>query len=283
VTQGSVEQTTKAIPFVNWAGGKSQLISQMAPWLPRAHECSGYIEPFLGGGAVFLTVRPDEATLGDSNGELVNCYRVVRDNVDALISRLSEHVHSKYYFYWLRRQNPDWMDDVARAARFIHLNKTCFNGVYRVNLRGEFNVPYGNRKARVFDEENLRRVSSLLQNAELVEQSYEVTLQNAKPMDFVYLDPPYHPVSKTASFTKYTRSPFGEEDQQILAAEFDRIARLGCRVMLSNSDTELVRRLYRHYKMHSVKANRYINCNGNGRKAVRELLITNYDPSVPWA
>jgi len=269
---------SKVIPFVNWAGGKTQLISQMSPFFPHSHEYDGYIEPFVGGGVVFVTLGKKEAVLGDSNEELMNCYQVVRDNVQTLITLLSKHIPDKQYYYRLRRQDPKGMDPVSRAARFIYLNKTCFNGVYRVNLKGRFNVPYGKREAKVYDEENLRRISLLLQNAILVAQSYEKTLEQARAGDFVYLDPPYHPLSKTSNFTKYTSKPFGEEDHARLAKEFDRLTELGCRVMLSNSDTTFIRELYANYHTKILKARRYVNCNGNGRSAITELLVLNYEP-----
>lgn len=269
---------SKVIPFVNWAGGKTQLISQMSPFFPQPDEYDRYIEPFVGGGVVFLRLGKKEAILGDSNDELMNCYQVVRDNVETVIKLLSKHIPDKQYYYRLRQQDPKGMDLASRAARFIYLNKTCFNGVYRVNLKGRFNVPYGKREAKIYYEENLRKISLLLQNAVLVAQSYEKTLEQARAGDFVYLDPPYHPLSKTSNFTKYTSKPFGEEDHTRLAKEFHRLTELGCMVMLSNSNTTFIRELYLNYHMKPVKARRYVNCNGNGRKAITELLILNYQP-----
>jgi len=269
---------SKVIPFVNWAGGKSQLISQMSPFFPQSHEYDRYIEPFIGGGVVFLTLRKKGAVLGDSNEELMNCYQVVRDDVETLIKLLSKHIHEREYYYRLRQQDQKRMDPASRAARFIYLNKTCFNGVYRVNSKGQFNVPFGNRKAKIYDEENLRQISLLLKTVQLVAQSYERTLEQAQPTDFIYLDPPYHPLSKTANFAKYTSKPFGEGDQIKLAKEFKRLTELGCKVMLSNSDTPLIRELYGEYYVKTVVARRYINCNGNGRKAITEQLIMNYEP-----
>jgi len=250
----------------------------MRPCFPKRDEYSRYIEPFVGGGIVFLTLRPLEAILGDSNEELMNCYQVVRNDVGTLTKLLSKHIRSREYYYALRQQDPKATDEIARAARFIYLNKTCFNGVYRVNSKGHFNVPYGDRKARIYDEENLHKMSLLLKNVKLVAQSYEKTLEQARLGDFVYLDPPYYPLSKTANFAKYTCKPFKEEDQTRLAKEFKRVTEVGCKVMLSNSDTALVRELYSQYYSKTFVARRYVNCNGNGRRAITELLIMNYEP-----
>lgn len=265
------------VPFVNWAGGKSQLIRDMAPYFPRKNDYNRYIEPFVGGGVVFLTLQPDVAILGDSNEELINCYKVIRDDVDTLIELLSKHVRTKEYYYAIREEDPQEMDSVARAAWLIYLNKTCYNGIYRVNLKGRFNVPYGNRKAKIYDATNLRQISVLLKNVELLPQSYEKTLDRAEPRDFVYLDPPYHPLSKTASFTKYTKQPFAEDDQLNLAKEFERLTNLGCKVMLNNSYTDLITNLYGNYRIEVLAARRYINSDPNGRKAIKESLVLNYD------
>ena len=267
----------RIVPFVNWAGGKSQLIRELALYFPKKQEFHRYIEPFVGGGAVFLALQPTQAILGDSNEELINCYKALRDDVESLIQLLSQNVRNKEYYYKIRQQDPKGMDPVARAARLIYLNKTCYNGIYRVNLRGQFNVPYGDRKAKIYDGTNMRQISLLLKTVELVAESYENTLQRAETGDFVYLDPPYHPLSKTANFTKYTEEPFGEDDQLKLAKEFERLTELGCKVMLSNSDTDLVRKLYRNYHLEVLTARRYINRDPNGRKGITELLVFNHD------
>ena len=230
---------------------------------------------------MFLTLHAPEAILGDSNDELMNCYQVVRDDVETLIALLSRHARDRECYYRVRQQDPMLMDQAARAARFIYLNKTCFNGIYRVNLKGQFNVPYGNRKARVYDEENLRHVSLLLKGVTLLRASYETTLQQAGPGDFIYLDPPYYPSSKTANFAKYTSPPFGKDDQIGLASELKRLTRLGCRVMLSNSDTEFIRGLYGEYRQETVAARRLLNCNGNRRRGFTEVLVMNYEPRCP--
>lgn len=270
---------SKVVPFVNWAGGKSQLLPQMKPYFPKGHEYDRYIEPFVGGGIVFLTLQPPKAILADSNEELMNCYQVVRDDVETLTKALPRHIRSREYYYELRQQDPNSMGQIARATRFIYLNKTCFNGIYRVNSRGQFNVPYGDRKARIYVEQNLREISLRLRNVELAAQSYERPLGRAQSGDFIYLDPPYCPLSKTANFAKYTSKPFGEEDQTRLAKEFERLTGVGCKIMLSNSDTALIRELYAQYHLKTLVARRYINCNGNGRKPITELLIMNYEPS----
>jgi DNA adenine methylase len=269
---------SKIVPFINWAGGKSQLIPQMLPYLPKRCEYQRYIEPFLGGGAVFLSLGLQKAILADYNDDLINCYRVVRDDVETLIALLSKYIRDKDHYYRVRELDPKRLDTAPRAARFIYLNKTCYNGVYRVNLKGTFNVPFGNRRAKIYDEENLRQVSHALKNVQLLAQSYETTLHQAKPRDFVYLDPPYHGSSRTANFAKYTSMPFGEQDQIKLAKEFERLTGLGCKVMLSNSDTAFIRSLYRDHYHETLMARRYVNCNGSRRKATAELLILNYEP-----
>ncbi|MDM8000399.1 MAG: DNA adenine methylase [Dehalococcoidia bacterium] len=272
---------SKVVPFINWAGGKSQLIRQMLPYFPKISRYQRYVEPFLGGGAVFLSLGPHRAVLADYNEDLINCYRVVRDDVDTLISMLSKYIRDREHYYEVREQDPKRLDTVARAARFIYLNKTCYNGVYRVNLKGKFNVPFGNRSAKIYDEDNLRQASHALKNVELLAQSYEITLQQAMPGDFIYLDPPYHGSTRTANFAKYTCIPFSEEDHIKLAKEFERLTELGCMVMLSNSDTPLIRKLYRHHHCETLMARRYVNCNGSRRKATAELLILNYRPLAP--
>jgi len=276
-----------ATPFVKWAGGKGQLLQQYEPLFPITFR--DYFEPFVGGGAVFFFLHSQGrlrggATLSDSNEELMNCYRVIRDHVDELVEKLWEHDAQKMdkdYYYKVRKWDRDGrienMSAAERAARTIFLNRTCYNGLYRVNSKGQFNVPYGRYKnPTVCDEQNLRAASQALQGVDLYTEDFERCLKRVKPGDFVYFDPPYHPLSATSSFTSYTKEDFGEEEQRRLARVFQKLEQRGCKVMLSNSDTPLVWKLYEDYRIGRVEANRAISCKASTRKGVTELVILNY-------
>ncbi len=260
---------------VKWAGGKTQLLIQYMPLFPNKINC--LIEPFFGGGAVFFYLTPHRAVLIDNNEELINFYMVVKHKLELLLTDLQRHENTKSYYYLIRGEDPASLDDIRRASRFLFLNRTCFNGLYRVNSRGQFNVPFGRYKnPRIIDEVNLRRVSAALQEAEIMCADFSKVLDVAGPEMFVYCDPPYHPLSKTANFTSYTADAFKEEDQRRLADVFRELDRLGCKVMLSNSDTPFIRELYEGYDIRTVTARRAINCKGSGRGPVSELVIRNY-------
>jgi DNA adenine methylase len=267
-------------PLLKWAGGKSQLLAQFEPFFPGA--IVRYVEPFLGGGAVFFHLRgrfPDMAArLCDDNAELINCYRVARDAPEELMRRLDEHLDrfnaDRRQYYYVVRGRHQLEDLVARAARMVFLNRTCFNGLWRVNRRGEFNVPMGRYgTVTLYRRENLLAVSRALQGVELAVQDFRQTLTAVQRGDFVYLDPPYQPVSATASFTAYTSGSFGESEQRELARLFATAAGRGARLMLSNSDTPLVRRLYRGFTIQPIRARRFINSKGDRRGAVKEVLV----------
>jgi len=234
----------------------------------------------LGGGALFFRLLPERAVLSDSNPELIGVFQAVRDEPDALMEamdRLTAKPVTASYYYRIRRQDPTQLPPVERAARLVFLNKTCFNGLYRVNSRGEFNVPYGRyRNPKLYEVGNIERASRALRTAELVVDDFRRVCERPKRGDFVYFDPPYQPLTKTAAFTNYTREGFGERDQRELAEVFKRLDSRGCFVMLSNSATPLLRDLYREYSFALLKARRAINCNGTGRGAVDELLVTNH-------
>ena len=265
-------------PFVKWAGGKGQLLPHLQPFLPARF--SRYVEPFLGGGAVFFHLKPERALLGDSNPELMEAFHVVQEDVQALIAALDRHaphVLDRDYYYELRSAAPN--DPVARAARFIYLNKTCYNGLYRVNRQGAFNVPFGRykRPPGLYDAENLLAASRLLQDADLHQQDFAETMASAGEGDLVYLDPPYDPLSATPNFTGYTRASFGREAQERLADAFRAAAARGARVLLNNSDTPLVRELYRDFAIAEVPGLlRAINSDPKKRKGVTELIVTSY-------
>lgn len=269
------KKTLIPTPFLKWAGGKSQILSDLEKLFPL--EYGTYYEPFLGGGAVYFRLRPENAILSDINEELINTYRVVRDNVEELIGELEKHKRDESYYYLVRDLKAEGLTAIERGSRFIFLNKTCFNGLHRVNLNGEFNVPFGKHKrASISDSNNLRLVSCALNNTKVEVADFEVILTHAQKDDFVYLDPPYHPTSKTSSFTKYSQYKFTEIEQQRLAQVFNDLASRGCKLMLTNSDTPFIRSLYNHFTITSVKARRMINCKGSLRNEVNELIIRNY-------
>ena len=267
-------------PIVKWAGGKSRLVTQLQPLLPPGYCRRRYVEPFVGGGALFFALSPGRALLSDVNPALVQTYRAVRDHVTRVIRRLEALAagHSKERFYEIRdRYNRDDLDPIDRAATFLYLNKTCFNGLHRVNRRGEFNVPFGRYKnPRIVDATRLKTASALLAKADLREAPFEHLLENARPGDFVYFDPPYVPMSDTANFTGYARSGFGAADQQKLRDVYRELDRRGCHLMLSNSDVPAVRALYSDFAIDVVAAPRAISCDAKNRKAVREVVVRNY-------
>ncbi len=270
-------------PFLKWAGGKTQLLAQLDPFFPQ--KISAYFEPFMGSAAVFFFLRRTRgdfpAWLNDSNPELVNCFQIMRDQVDALIPLLHDHRahHNQTHYYRARAEVPAQLSELARAARLIYLNKTCFNGLYRVNARGQFNVPMGTYKhPRIFDEANLRAVSRALQNATLARGDFGAVLDQARAGDVVYFDPPYY--TEANGFTSYAvaangKATFGTDEQARLANIVAELAARGCIVVVSNSDTEFIRDLYRGFNIHTVRARRAINSNARGRGLVNEVVITN--------
>ncbi len=275
----------KPKPFVKWVGGKRQLLRQfrnLGLYPPEDFDpiTNTYHEPFVGGGAVFFDLLPEKAELSDLNNELVTTYNVIRDDVDALIKSLKKHKYEKEYYLKIRAQNPKELLDVEIASRFIYLNRTGFNGMYRVNSRGGFNVPFGKYTNPIIcDEENLRRASKALQKVTIKQQDYKNVLKKAKKGDFVYFDPPYYPVSKTASFTSYTAEAFLDAEQTELRDTFVELHKRGCFVMLSNSDTPFINKIYSGItgvKISKVAAGRAINSKASGRGKITEVLVTNY-------
>ncbi|MGH9992055.1 MAG: DNA adenine methylase [Nitrososphaera sp.] len=270
-------------PFLKWAGGKTQLLPELERHVPKFDR---YFEPFFGGGAFFFRLVSEDcpitAFLSDANSELVNAYNAVKRDVDQLIACLELH-ESGYrkdparYYYALRRATPT--SNVEKAARLIALNKTCYNGLYRVNRKGEFNVPIGRYKNPVIcDRAMLRAASAALNqiNVHLLACDYKEILKSTQEGDFVYLDPPFVPSSPTANFVDYTAGGFGKEDQKELADTFRDLDRRGCKVLLSNSDTKLTRMLYADFPRSSVSVTRAISCKGSSRRGYAELLVRNY-------
>lgn len=267
-------------PFLKWAGGKSRLIQQYIPYFPSYFKT--YYEPFVGGGSIFFYLRERHAAkafLTDINAELITTYRCVRDYVEELIFLLQEHQiqHSKDYYYRMRTTIEN--SELKKAARLIYLNKTCFNGLYRENSKGEFNVPMGRyEKPNICDFSNLRLASVALQSAKIEIGGFEKVLNHAmNSEDFVYFDPPYYPVSNTSNFTSYSRYAFHENEQILLRDIFVKLAERDVKVMLSNSDTSFIRNLYKDFNIHTISATRAINSNAKKRGKINELLVTSYD------
>jgi DNA adenine methylase len=269
-------------PFVKWVGGKGRLLAQLQPLLPKGVDRMRHVEPFAGGAAMFFARRPERAVLCDVNPALVGTYRMVRDRVDDVITALVPLAarHDAEHYYRVRERYNDTREGEhgpERAAMFIYLNKTCFNGLHRVNRRGEFNVPAGRYvNPRILDDEGLRAACASLQGAELVNEPFEALLSIARPGDFVYLDPPYEPISSTASFTSYARDGFDQDDQARLRDVFDELSRRGCRCMLSNSDVPFIRELYRRHRVDTVAAPRAVSCDARTRGSVSEVVVRNY-------
>lgn len=268
-------------PFVKWAGGKNQLIEQLSKFFPKKDDYKKYIEPFVGGGAIFFHLQPKKAILSDLNDDLINCYKIIRDDIDTLITILEKYKkkHSKNFYYELRNlYNSNKLDRGKRAAAFLYLNKTSYNGIHRVNSKGHFNVPYGKHvNASIYNTEKIIAASDMLKDVDLQTMSYEKVVKYAKKGDFVYLDPPYYPLNKTSNFTNYTKYLFLDAEHEKLLNIFKILDKRGCKVMLSNSNTKFIRSLYKKYYIHEVKAKRFINCMGEKRGNVIELVIVNYN------
>ncbi|HTM20039.1 MAG TPA: DNA adenine methylase, partial [Kofleriaceae bacterium] len=266
-------------PIVKWAGGKTKLLEELVAHAPGTYR--RYFEPFVGGGALFFRLVPDDAVLCDRNVDLINTYRCIAWNVEAVIKRLAAHKakHGEAHYYQVRErfnQREGKQSDVERAAACIYLNKTCYNGLWRVNASGEFNVPIGRyTDPPICDAERLRAAAPVLQRADLRAGHYADAVDGARSRDLVYFDPPYHPVSDTANFTSYTADCFGEDDQRALAEVTRLLDARGCAVMVSNSDTPFIRALYRDYRITRVSCARAINTNAASRGAVHEVIVSN--------
>ncbi|PPS45996.1 DNA adenine methylase [Chroococcidiopsis sp. TS-821] len=265
-------------PFLKWAGGKTKLIQQYISLFPQ--KIINYYEPFLGGGAVFFYLYNhyflSSAFLSDINPELINTYLCIKHDVEAVISLLQQHQanHNQEYYYYMRSYNTE--NSVERAARLIYLNKTCFNGLYRENSKGEFNVPMGKYKnPQICNPEVLRAVAKALQVAQIEVKPFETVLNYAKSSeDFVYFDPPYHPLSETSNFTAYSRDSFNKDDQIRLKNVCVELAQRGVKLIQSNSDCPFIRELYKDFKIYEIQAARAINSNASKRGKISEVLIT---------
>ena len=272
-------------PILKWVGGKRQLLSEIMPLINK--NCSTYVEPFVGGGAVFFELQPKKAIINDFNSELINVYQVVRDNVEELISALEKHneLNSEEYFYEVRgidrTEQFQEMTDIEKAARIIYLNKTCYNGLYRVNAAGHFNSPYGKYKnPNIVNATTLRAMSKYLNKGNIVirQGDYKEALKGLRKGAFVYLDPPYMPISTSSSFTGYTENGFSYDHQVELKKECDKLRKKGIAFLQSNSDCPEIRDLYKDYEIITVQARRNINSNAKKRGEINEVLIY-YDPT----
>lgn len=270
------------MPVLKWVGGKRQLLPELRRRLPKRF--TTYYEPFIGGGALFFDRQPQKAVLNDSNSELINVYRQIRSNVAVLIEALRRLRNTQVDYYRIRQMDRDGtlaqMSLVERAARIIYLNKTCYNGLFRVNSHGEFNSPFGFYKnPNIVNESVLLAVSAYLSNHELKFKcgDYTEALRGIRKGAFVYFDPPYDPVSSSASFTGYTQGGFDADEQERLCEICKSLNRKGVKFMLSNSDTERINSLYGEFNIDKVQARRNVNSNGTRRGEVLEVIVRNYE------
>ena len=263
-------------PLIKWAGGKSALVSTLKMFLPNSF--NRYCEPFIGGGALYWDLSKENSIISDSNEELIHFYKTVRDCPGELYDIVSRMVVSEDEYYKIRALNPLSLDDIRRAARFIYLNKTCYNGLYRVNRRNQFNTPFGKKEnINIIDRERLQSASELLQTTQILCGDYTETLELLGENDFVYLDPPYLAVSKYSDFNRYTNNFFVYEDQLILSEVFKKLTQKGVFALMSNSYNKKFFHLYQDFNIKEVFASRQINCKSMGRGKIKELIISNYE------
>ncbi len=270
-------------PFLKWVGGKRQIIPEILSHLPKNISSLNYCEPFIGGGALFFHLEPKRAIINDYNDELINVYKVIKNNLEELLLDLKKHQNTSEYFYQIRGidRQPlfDELTNVQHASRIIYLNKTCFNGLYRVNSLGEFNSPFGRyTNPNIVNEPVLRAVSKYLNSSDItiLNGDYERVLNAVTTDTFVYLDPPYHPISESSNFTGYVQGGWTEKHQTRLKKACDDLDKKGVKFLLSNSSAPFIKELYSEYKIHSINANRSINSDGEKRGQIEELLIKNY-------
>ena len=272
------------VPFLKWVGGKRQLIPIIKKKLPKGLANRPYYEPFIGGGALFFDLQPKFAVINDYNEELINVYKVIKDNPEELIEDLKKHKNTADYFYEIRAidRKPLFskLSNIERASRIIYLNKTCYNGLYRVNNAGEFNSPFGKYKnPNIVNEPTIKAVSKYLKTAkiQILNNDYEEVLKDIPINSFVYLDPPYHPLSDSSNFTGYIQGGWSEEDQIRLRNVCNSLNQRGIKFLLSNSSSDFIKEIYAGYNIHIVKAIRAINSDSTKRGQVNEFLISNYE------
>ncbi len=266
------------LPFLRWAGGKTKLIAEIRKFVPDDIDKRTYWEPFVGAGSLFFKLSPTNGIISDLNSELINCYKKIAKEPDVVYDALIKLVknNSETFYYTVRDKYNLRRDSYTQAARFIYLNKVCYNGLYRVNLKGEFNVPFGKiENPNIPTRSHLRTVSQLLQNNQIFHGDYITILKKAKRKDFIYLDPPYPPLNKTSFFTNYTKELFGIEAQGNLAKYANDLRQRGCLVLISNADTKEIRKLYQGWNINKLNITRFISCKTNKVK-VGEVIISNY-------
>lgn len=268
--------TGRIKPVLKWAGGKTQLLDDLVPRVPE--ECGRYIEPFFGGGALFFAVRPESAIIADRNPELINMYEQIAENLDSVIKYLGQYENDKEMYYAVREQTWEDLSKAEAAARTIYLNHTCFNGLYRVNKQGKFNTPFGDyKRPNICDEPTLRAASAALKKATIICGDYrDVLLEHAREGDFVFLDPPYLPVTPSGDFKRYTKEQFHEDDHRELAETIKELEKLGCKVVLTNSNHPVVTELYKDYPMTVIQTRRHVSCRGGSRNG--EDVIVDITP-----
>lgn len=266
----------KARPVLKWAGGKSQMLDILVPNVVQRY--NKYIEPFVGGGALFFELAPENAIISDSNPEIIHLYSMIAKNVDGMIYELKEMKNEEDFYYSVRSTDPGTLTDIKKAARTLYLNRTCYNGLYRVNKKGQFNVPFGKYKSpKICDEENLRAVSEVLKNATIIHSDYKQVLRNyASPGDFVFLDPPYFPISQYSDFKRYTKEQFHDNDQKLLAEEVKRLRDIGCHVLLTNSNHPLVHEYYKEFDITIHQTRR--NISSKASKRTGEDVLVKVEP-----
>lgn len=265
----------KATPVLKWAGGKTQMLNEIIPRIPK--KINKYIEPFIGGGALFFNLGYSESIIADSNPELINLYKQLATNCDGIIEVLKEYKNDEDMYYEVRSK--DWLkcNPIEAAARTIYLNKTCFNGLYRLNKKGQFNTPFGKYKnPNICNEEKLYAAADILKHTKIICGDYlEILCNYAEEGDFIFLDPPYMPISEYSDFKRYTKEQFSEQDQVNLANEVQKLHEKGCNILLTNSNHPLIHELYKDYKIDIIQTKRNINSKGNKRTG-EDIIVTAY-------
>lgn len=276
-----MKKNNLVIPFVKWAGGKRQLLPELIKYIPKF---TTYCEPFVGGGALFFYLQPQKAIINDFNKDLINTYITIRDDLEKLIEYLSTYKNDAENYYKIRELDRlplfQKMSNTQKASRLIYLNKTCYNGLFRVNSMGEFNSPFGYYKSpNIINEPILRAISKYLQKANVTffSEDFEIVVKDLQKDTFVYFDPPYDPVSVSSNFTGYTNLGFGKNEQKRLKKVCDNLNNKGIKFLLSNSATNFIFDLYKGYRIEEIQAKRSINSNANNRGNISEVLIRNYE------
>lgn len=278
-----------AKPFIKWVGGKSKLVPELIKIFPK--KFNNYYEPFVGGGALFYEVKQNNnisfCNINDINKKLITTYLQIQNNPNSLISFLKSIeieykklplIEQEKYFYSIRKKyNEEDLDSIAIAGYLIFLNKTCFNGMYRENSKGQYNIPFGDQKnPNICDEKNIMAVFDCLKNTKITNLSFEEAVKKCQKGDFIYFDPPYHPVNFTSKFTSYHKNCFGPREQEKLRDVFANLDQKGCFVMLSNSYTPFIEDLYCKFNINYLYASRSINSKGDKRGKIKEIVVTNY-------